>query len=149
MFYDDDVSCSGCNLVFISIHSFWYHGRSVYLTQTSHIYGLVWFSEGSFLLVSVEESVVSHFSFVHLFEKYWTSCSNVSVLSGCTELRVLVLGQTLNHWVVCSGWALNRWVVRSGVVRSVSHVLTRLIHSVSHDSSRLVWLSSGFLVAAI
>ena len=24
-----------------------------------------------------------------------------------TELRVLVLGQTLNHWVVCSGWALN------------------------------------------
>ena len=76
-----------------------------------------------------------------------------------TELRVLVLGQTLNHWVVCSGWALNRWVVRSGVVhsgvvrsgvvRSVSRVLTRLIRSVSHDSLRLVCLSSGFLVAAI
>ena len=66
-----------------------------------------------------------------------------------TELHVLVLGQTLNHWVVCSGWALNYWVVHSGVVHSVSRVLTRLIHSVSCDSSCLVCLSSGFLVAAI
>ena len=66
-----------------------------------------------------------------------------------TELHVLVLGQTLNHWVVCLRWALNCWVVHSDVVHSVSHVLTHLIHSVSHDSSRLVCSSSGFLVAAI
>ena len=66
-----------------------------------------------------------------------------------TELHVLVLGQTLNHWVVCSGWVLNCWVVCSGVVHSVSRILTRLICSVSHDSSRLVCSSSGFLVAAI
>ena len=66
-----------------------------------------------------------------------------------TELHVLVLGQTLNHWVVCSEWALNCWVIYSDVVHSVSHVLMHLIHSVSHDSSRLICSSSGFLVAAI
>ena len=66
-----------------------------------------------------------------------------------TELHVLVLGQTLNHWVVCSGWVLNHWVICSGVVHSVSCVSTRLIHSVSHDSSRLICSSSEFLIAAI
>ena len=55
-----------------------------------------------------------------------------------TELRVLVLRQTLNHWVVCSGWVLNCWVVCSGVVCSVSR-----------DLSRLICSSSGFLIAAI
>ena len=138
MFYDSDISCSDCNLIFVFIYLFWYHKRSVYLTQTSYIYSLAWFSEGSFLSVSVEESVVPHFSFVYLFKKYWTSCSNVSVLSGCTELRVLVLRQTLNRWVICSGWVLNHWVICSDVVRSVSRVLTRLIYS-----------SSEFLIAAI
>ena len=138
VFYNNDVSCSDYNLIFVFIHLFWYHERSVYLTQMSHIYNLVWFSEGLFLLVSVEESVVPHFSFVHSFKKYWTSCSNVSVLSGCTELRVLVLRQTLNRWVVCSEWALNCWVIHSGV-----------IHSVSRDSLRLICLSSEFLIAAI
>ena len=66
-----------------------------------------------------------------------------------TELRVLVLGQTLNRWVVCSGWALNCWVICSDVVHSVSCVLTHLIHSVSHNLSCLICLSSEFLVAAI
>ena len=138
MFYDDDVSCSDCNLVFIFIHLFWYHERSVYLTQISHIYDLTWFSKGLFLSVSVEESVVSYFSFICLFKKYWTSCSNVSVLLDCTELRVLVLRQTLNCWVVCLRWALNFWVICSDVIRSVSC-----------DSSRLIYSSSEFLIAAI
>ena len=59
------------------------------------------------LSYSDEPYLWSCFSFIRLFKEYWTSCFNVSVLSGCTELRVLVLGQTLNRWVVCSGWALN------------------------------------------
>ena len=66
-----------------------------------------------------------------------------------TELHVLVLGQTLNCWVVYSEWVLNCWVICSDVVHSVSHVSTRLIRSVSHDSSCLICSSSEFLIAAI
>ena len=60
MFYDDDVDCSDYNLVFISIHSFWYHGRSVYLTQTSHIYGL---ASVSFICLRNTELLVLMFLF--------------------------------------------------------------------------------------
>ena len=101
MFYDSDVSCSSCNLVFISIHLFWYHGRSVYLTQTSHIYGLAWFSGGSFLSVSVEEGVVPHFSFVRSFEKYWTACSSTGANSQSLSNLFRVSAQLLSCLFWC------------------------------------------------
>ena len=110
MFYDDDVGCSGCNLVFISIHSFWYHGRSVYLTQTSHIYGLAWFSEGSFLSVSVEESVVPHFSFVCSFEEYWTACSSTGANSQSLSSLFRVSAQSLSCSFWCCSFCQSRFV---------------------------------------
>ena len=94
------------------------------------------------------DSLHSNLIWVLVLSLFWGGRGSGSG-SVSTELHILVLGQTLNHWVVCSEWALNHWVIHSGVVHSVSHVLTRLIRSVSHDSSCLVCLSSGFLIAAI
>ena len=110
MFYGDDVSCSSCNLIFVFIHLFWYYERSVYLTQTSHIYGLAWFSGGSFLSVSVEESVVPHFSFVRSFKEYWTACSSTEANSQLLSSLFRVSAQLLSYLFWCCLFCQSRFV---------------------------------------